>query len=144
MSVSVTELAATYLVYTLKTLCSIVMVTFAYHLCYLHFLISSRWTKEIYSDGSFSRRPVCRTNDSSYNLTDSSLVTVDYQQHFLACDFLCVKQNCWSGIHVHVHAWSCCILHTYMYTVITCNRIICILVVTLCRCAMLVQGAWHC
>ena len=34
------------------------------------------------NDGFFSRRLACRTNNRSYNLTDSSLVTVDYQQCF--------------------------------------------------------------
>ena len=37
------------------------------------------------SDGFFSCRLVCRTSDSSYNSTDSSLVT-DYKQTFMACD----------------------------------------------------------
>ena len=39
------------------------------------------------SDGFFSRRLVCtcKSSDSSYNSTDSSLITVDYQQRFLAC-----------------------------------------------------------
>ena len=37
------------------------------------------------SDGFFSSRLVCRTSNSSYNSTDSSLVTVDYQQSFVAC-----------------------------------------------------------
>ena len=36
----------------------------------------------------FSSRLVCRTSDSSYNLTDSSLVKVDFQQSFVAFDFL--------------------------------------------------------
>ena len=39
------------------------------------------------SDGFFSRRLVCRNSNSSYY---SSLVTIDYQQHFMACNFLCV------------------------------------------------------
>ena len=42
------------------------------------------------SDGFFSSRLVCRTSNSSYNSTDSSLVTVDYQQSFVASDFLYV------------------------------------------------------
>ena len=37
------------------------------------------------SDGFFLRRLACRTNDRSYNSTDSSLVTVHYQQRLLAC-----------------------------------------------------------
>ena len=40
------------------------------------------------SDGLFSWRLAYRTNDGSYNSTDSSLVTVDYQESLLAC-FLC-------------------------------------------------------
>ena len=36
------------------------------------------------SDGFFSRKLAYRTNDRSYNSTDLSLVTVDYQQSFLA------------------------------------------------------------
>ena len=38
------------------------------------------------SDGFFSKRLGCRTNDRSYNSTDSSLITVD-SERFLA--FLC-------------------------------------------------------
>ena len=53
------------------------------------------------SNGFFSSRLVCRTSDSSCNSTDWSLVTVDYQPSFMACDFHCVEQNCWSGIHMH-------------------------------------------
>ena len=49
----------------------------------------------------FSKRLACRTNDRSYNLTDSTLVTVDYQQRFLAL-CMCSKtdQAC---AHVHGH-----------------------------------------
>ena len=54
------------------------------------------------SNGFFSRRLACRTNDRSYNSTDSSLVTVDYQQCLLAC--LCSKTA------DQASAWSCCIL----------------------------------
>ena len=50
------------------------------------------------SDDFFSWRLACRTNDRSYNSTDSSLVTVDYQQCFLA--FKTTDQ---------ARAWSCCI-----------------------------------
>ena len=31
------------------------------------------------SDGFFSRILVCRSSDSSYNLTESSLITADYR-----------------------------------------------------------------
>ena len=41
------------------------------------------------SNGFFSRRLVCRSSDSSYNSTDLSLVTVDYQLRFLPLT-LCV------------------------------------------------------
>ena len=44
------------------------------------------------SDGFFSRRLVCRRSDSSYNSTDSSLVTVEYQLCFLRLTFfVCTK-----------------------------------------------------
>ena len=62
------------------------------------------------SDGFFSRRLACRTNDRSYNSTDSSLVTVDYQQCFLAC-FLCFVAKLLIR-QVHGHA---------SYYVIACN-----------------------
>ena len=42
------------------------------------------------NDGFFSRRLVYRTNNESYNLTDSSLVTINYQQCFLAFHLYCV------------------------------------------------------
>ena len=56
------------------------------------------------SDGFFLRRLACRTNNRSYtfNSTDSSLVTVDYQQSFLAI-FLCCVAKLLIG-HVHGHA----------------------------------------
>ena len=59
------------------------------------------------SDSFFSRRLACRTNDRSYSSTDSSLVTVDYQQSFLAC---CVAKLLIR--HVHGHA---------AYYIIVCN-----------------------
>ena len=55
------------------------------HLCFLTSL-----SGQMRQDGFISSRLVCRTSNSSYNWTDSSLVTVDYQQSFVACDFLCV------------------------------------------------------
>ena len=42
------------------------------------------------SNGFVSWRLVCRCSDSSYNLADSSLVTVDYQLCFLPLTSLCV------------------------------------------------------
>ena len=46
------------------------------------------------SDGFFSKRLGCRTNDRSYNLTDSSLITVD-SERFLAffCSAIASKIN---------------------------------------------------
>ena len=56
------------------------------------------------SNGFFLRRLACRTNNRSYtfNSTDSSLVTVDYQQSFLVI-FLCCLAKLLIG-HVHGHA----------------------------------------
>ena len=75
-------------------LCSKVLVTLADHLCLLCFFASSQWTN----------KTVCRTSDSSYNLTNSSLVTVDFQQSFMASDFfVCSKMLI---MHVrHTCAW---------------------------------------
>ena len=42
------------------------------------------------SDRFISRLVVCRSSDSSYNSTDSSLLTVDYQPRFLGLLSLCV------------------------------------------------------
>ena len=96
-------------------LCSKVLATFADHLCLLHFLTSFQWTRD--SDGFFfSSRLVCMTSDSSYNSTDSSLVTVDYQQSFMACDLVCSK----SADQAYTHsAWSYA-----AYYIIVWNRII--------------------
>ena len=123
--VCVTELAATYFVYTLKvwchqafyaalhvcivwislkSLCSKVLARFTNHLCLLHFLVNSRWTKET---AMASFRLACITNNRPYNSTDSSLVTVDYQQSFLAFQFAKLLIR-----HVHSRA---------AYYVITCN-----------------------
>ena len=62
------------------------------------------------SDSFFSRRLACRTSDWSYNLTDSSLVTVDYQQCFFV--FLISYVAKLLIRHVHGHA---------AYYVISCN-----------------------
>ena len=57
-----------------------------------------------------SSRLVSWTSDSSYNSTESSLVTVEYQQSFVACDFLlCVAKLLIR--HTRTHAWSCSMLH---------------------------------
>ena len=53
------------------------------HLCLLRFSMNSRWTKDFDSDGFFSRRLACRTNNRSFNSTNSSLVTVDYPAKLL-------------------------------------------------------------
>ena len=55
-------------------------------------------------DGFFSTRLACRTNDRSCSSTDSSLVTVDYQQSLLAL-FLRKTAD-------QARAPSCCILRT--------------------------------
>ena len=51
------------------------------------------------SDGFFLRRLAYRTNDRSHNSTDSSLVTVDYQESFLA--FHCVAKLLTRQVHGH-------------------------------------------
>ena len=55
-----------------------VLATFADQLC---FLTSSQWTKGQQLMGYFQEN--CRTSNSSYNSTDSSLVTADYQPRML-------------------------------------------------------------
>ena len=57
------------------------------------------------SDGFFSSRLVCRTSDSSYNSTDSSLVTIDYQQSFMASDFFVCNKTANHVRHTRTHAW---------------------------------------
>ena len=109
--VSVTALAATYLVYTLKLDAFRLCVTFSrYALCGYRWkalfkssgdicwspwpfsLLDELSMDESDSDGLFSRRLVCRSTDSSYDLTDSSLVTEDYQLWFLPLTFfVCTK-----------------------------------------------------
>ena len=44
------------------------------------------------SDGFISRLVVCSSSDSSYNMTDSSLISVGYQLRFLA--LLCADLAC--------------------------------------------------
>ena len=48
------------------------------------------------SNGFFSRRLTCRTSNMFNHSTDSSLVTVDYQQRASWLSFSVVA-NCWSG-----------------------------------------------
>ncbi len=69
--------------------CSKVLAIFDDHLCLLRFLANSPIDKRD-SDGFFSNRIVCRASDRSYNLTDSSLVAVLNQLHFLAIFFDCL------------------------------------------------------
>ena len=60
------------------------------------------------SDGFFSRRLECRSNNRSYNLTDSSLITVDYQQSSrlsklgtcMVMLHICILRN---GLQLHMH-----------------------------------------
>ena len=104
--VSVTMLAATYLFYMLKTrlfgsfkiyivwillkmLCLKVLATFADHRCLLRFVSSSRSTRDDYFISI-----LCRSSDSAYNSTDSSLVTVGYQQEEVGHDHLRTKSGC--------------------------------------------------
>ena len=74
-------LLSTYVLcgFFLKTLYSKVLARFADHLCLTSLLDELSMDKRD-SDGFFSRRLAYRTNDRSYNSTDSSLVTVDYQE----------------------------------------------------------------
>ena len=73
------------------------------------------------SGGFFSSRLVCRTSDSSYNSTDSSLVTVDYQQSFMASDFFVCSKTADHACQAYTHTCMACY-------VITCNRTISIFV----------------
>ena len=63
------------------------------------------------SNGFFSTRLARRPNDKIYNSTDSSLVTVHYQQCFLACFLCCVKKLLIR--HVHGHAVHYAIAHVH-------------------------------
>ena len=61
------------------------------------------------SDGFFSRRLVCKSSDRSYNLTDSSLVIVNYQLRFLPWTFfVCTKSADLA------YTWYCCLLRNYV------------------------------
>ena len=70
--------------------CSKVLVAFADHLELPSLLLGQLSVNKQDSDGFFSSGLVCRTSYGSYNSTDSSLVTVDYQQSFVVSDFFCV------------------------------------------------------
>ena len=64
---------------------------------------------KIDNDGFFSRRLVCRSSDRSYNLTDSSLVIVNYQLRFLPWTFfVCTKSADLA------YTWYCCLLRNYV------------------------------
>ena len=128
---------------SLKMLCSKVPVTFADHLCHPRFLTSSQIMHKRDSDGFFTRRLVCKTSDSSYNLIDSSLVTVDLNNTSWLITTICVYDVAKVLIkHTCSHAWPYMVTLHVAYYVIVCNHkhvIMCILVVTLC-CRCLVQG----
>ena len=64
--------------------CSKVLVTFADHHAWCSSLLDELLIDERDSDGFILRLVVCSTSDSSYNLTDSSLISVGYQLRFLA------------------------------------------------------------
>ena len=71
---------------SLKTLRSKVLATFADH----HDELS---IDERDSDGFISRLVVCSSSDSSWNLTDSSQITVGYQLRFLALLRVIIKRG---------------------------------------------------
>ena len=52
------------------------------------------------SNGFFSSGLVCRTSDSSYNSTDSSLVAVDFQQSFVASHFFVCSKTADRAYHI--------------------------------------------
>ena len=85
----------------LKTLCSKVLATFADHHGLVRFLIDKRG-----SNGFISRVVVCSSSDSSYNLTDSSLISVGYQLSFLA--LLCTR--------------SADLVCTWYYNIVACSQ----------------------
>ena len=71
---------------------------------------------------------MCGTSDSfytcNYNLTDSSLITVDYQQRFLACTFFGCNKTADEALYAHMNGH---ILHI----ILACNhKRMCIIVVT--------------
>ena len=110
LCLSATTLAAVYLIHTLKVRCcsnrpSTLISTYAHYvdfienalfrssgdICWLprpSLLLDQLTMDKRDSDGIFSRRLVCRTSDSTCNSTDSSLITVDYKQRFLACNLM--------------------------------------------------------
>ena len=75
------------------------------------------------SDGFFSRTLVCRTSDSSYDSTDSSPVTLDYQQGFLAFNFpMCSKTADHAlGTRTHVHAHDH-VVKAYAYALVSADH----------------------
>ena len=82
-------------------LCSKVLGRFADHLCLLHFLMSSCWTKATVM-ASFLRRLacICTTNDTSYYVTD--YITTGHSRlsvkllGFLSCSKTADQARAWS------------------------------------------------
>ena len=95
-----------------KVLYSKVLVTFADHHCLPWPALNGR-------KASFQ---MCRPSNSFYNSTDSSLVIVNYQQRFMACEIiLCVANLQLLIRHTCIHAY----MHGHAtYYVIVCNCII--------------------
>ena len=95
-------------------ICSKVLARFADHRCLLSLLDELSMEKRD-SNGFFSRRLACRTSDGTYNSTDSSLVTVDYQQNFLALCLAKVLIRHMQGhaayyVHMHILVITRCLV----------------------------------
>ena len=94
------------------------------------------------SDGFFSRLVnvyVGLVIVWTYNLTDSSLIIVDYQRRFLACTFfVCNKtaDQAYTHTYMVMLAYILCNWHVYNHKNINMYKRMCILVVTLC--------SWQC
>ena len=60
---------------------------------------ASWWTPDVQrdSDGFFSTRVECKSSDTSFKSTDSSLVAVDCQLSFLACCSEMLSLHAWHG-----------------------------------------------
>jgi hypothetical protein len=97
---------------SLKMLCS--KGTFADHHCLLNLLLDKLSIDERESDRFISRLVVCRSSDSSSNLTDSSLFTVDYISTTLPN----------LGFTFFVCTRSADLACTYYYYAIACNTAI--------------------
>ena len=89
--VSFTTLTATYLVFFAKIQVLLIGFRAVFNVCTVWILLITLCQLSVDkrdNDGFFSSRLVCRTSDNSYNLTDSSLVTVDLQQsgYIITCN----------------------------------------------------------